>query len=986
MALRTNDEGNAMAKRHTVRNCLGVLVQGALAAGLLFPVPAAAQLSTSTIRGHVVLGTAPAKAGAQVVATNVATGYSARATTRDDGSYVLTGLPPGSYRIEVSGQGFDQTTQVVTVQVAQTADLDIAVSGSAARIETITVAGDRLAETKTSEIATYVTPRQMERLPQVTRNFLSFADLAPGVSFITQADGSTKLQGGAQGSAAVNVFIDGVSQKNYVLQGGISGQDSSRGNPFPQSAIAEYKVITQNYKAEFDQVSSAAITAVTRSGTNEFHIDGFYDHTSQHWRAATPAELANGGIKAESKQDQYGITFGGPLIRDRMHYFFSYEGKDNKDPKTVVLGGGVPPGLLPANILAQAGPTNAPFKEDLVFGKLDWQLNPDQYLELTGKYRKEHELTNVTGQNSVSWGTLKNNDEKRIDLKHQWTTDRWMNEGHITYEDAYWNPRPNSIGNGSIFETGGGTTILNVGGGRDFQNKGQKGWSLQDDLTLSSWQWNGSHVVKVGAKVKWVTLDAQELSPYNPQYHYDLSYSGTQPFRVEWGVPISGVGNGSATSKNTQYGFYAQDDWEVNRHLTINAGLRWDYENSPSYNDYVTPPDVTAALRGWTNINKAGAGFNINDFISTGSNRESFKGEWQPRLGFSYDLGANQRQVIFGGYGRSYDRNIFDYLQLERTKSTFPTASFNFSGDPNHPCTGSNCVPWDPRYLTTAGLASLIASGNAVGREIDLLNNDIKMPHSDQFTLGFRALWAGWQTSIAYSYIESKDGFAWLLGNRLPDGSFFAAPSTWGSPFGSPIPGFGALILGTNGLETRTNAIYVTAEKPYSRSSGWGVTATYTYSDAKENRQFGEHYALDYPSLAGYGWKPSAGVPKHRLVSTALYDFPYGIESSAKVTLASGLPKYGTNCLGGFDHCIFDQVKGNAYRQVDIAIGKEFPVGFGVRVRVRADILNLFNWYNYDGYDTWWGAPGSPNPTLGKPDGSIIGPTRTFKLSLSATF
>src|SRR5258708_7864407 len=256
------------------------LFHSAVTLGLLFAAPAMAQMSTSVIRGHVVLGTAPAKAGAQVVATNVAAGYSAHGVTRDDGSYVLTGLPPGSYRIEVSAPGFDQTTQVVTVQVGQTADIDIVVSGNAARIETITVAGDRLLETKTSEIAPYVTPRQMERLPQVTRNFLSFADLAPGVAFITQADGSTKLQGGAQASSAVNVFIDGVSQKNYVLQGGITGQDSSRGNPFPQSAIGEYKVITQNYKAEFDQISSAAITAVTRSGTNEFHVDGFWDHSS----------------------------------------------------------------------------------------------------------------------------------------------------------------------------------------------------------------------------------------------------------------------------------------------------------------------------------------------------------------------------------------------------------------------------------------------------------------------------------------------------------------------------------------------------------------------------------------------------------------------------------------------------------------------------------------------------------------------------------
>src|ERR1051326_7530321 len=161
-----------MARKRMARKCRAAMVSGVFATGLMVALPSSAQLSTSTIRGHVVLGTAPARAGASVVATNVATGYAARTVTRDDGSYALTGLPPGSYRIEVSGSGFDQRTQELTVAVGQTAELDVTVSATAARIETIVVAGNRLLETKTSEVATHVTPRQMERLPQVTRNFL----------------------------------------------------------------------------------------------------------------------------------------------------------------------------------------------------------------------------------------------------------------------------------------------------------------------------------------------------------------------------------------------------------------------------------------------------------------------------------------------------------------------------------------------------------------------------------------------------------------------------------------------------------------------------------------------------------------------------------------------------------------------------------------------------------------------------------------------
>ena len=149
------------------------------------------------------------------------------------------------------------------------------------------VTGVALPETRTSEVATYVSAKQIDALPQGTRNFLAFADTVPGMQFSQDNNGNTRLRSGAQNASAINVFIDGVGQKDYVLPGGVSGQDTSRGNPFPQSAIGEYKVITQNYKAELDQLSSAAIVAVTRSGSNEFEGSAFFDYTDTKWRSSS---------------------------------------------------------------------------------------------------------------------------------------------------------------------------------------------------------------------------------------------------------------------------------------------------------------------------------------------------------------------------------------------------------------------------------------------------------------------------------------------------------------------------------------------------------------------------------------------------------------------------------------------------------------------------------------------------------------------------
>ena len=216
------------------------------------------------MRGHVLAGEQPVPA-ATVTATNTETGLSRKVQSDQEGDYLLAGLPPGTYKIEVVGPT-GAIARLVTLQVGQNASLDLGLAAAQENIESVTVVATTLYETRTSEVATYVTPKQIEALPQNSRNFLAFADIVPGVQFATSGDGSTsQLRSGAQSANGVNVFIDGVGQKNYVLRGGVSGQTLTRGNPFPQLAIGEYKVITSNYKAEFDQLSSAAVVAVTRS-------------------------------------------------------------------------------------------------------------------------------------------------------------------------------------------------------------------------------------------------------------------------------------------------------------------------------------------------------------------------------------------------------------------------------------------------------------------------------------------------------------------------------------------------------------------------------------------------------------------------------------------------------------------------------------------------------------------------------------------------
>src|SRR6185312_2667430 len=187
-----------------------------------------AQLSTATVNGQVSENAA-ARAGATVVATQVGTGFVIRSTSDQGGAYVLPGLRPGRYQITATAPDGRTASQVLDVQVGQTATLDLAIGAPAATAVSelvVTAAAPHARETKTSEVATNITTLQIENLPQSDRNFLNFAILAPGIRLSTDPLRKT-FAGGANGSAAesltssqTNVFIDGVSLKSNVQQGG----------------------------------------------------------------------------------------------------------------------------------------------------------------------------------------------------------------------------------------------------------------------------------------------------------------------------------------------------------------------------------------------------------------------------------------------------------------------------------------------------------------------------------------------------------------------------------------------------------------------------------------------------------------------------------------------------------------------------------------------------------------------------------------------
>ncbi|HEV8329892.1 MAG TPA: TonB-dependent receptor [Steroidobacteraceae bacterium] len=1002
------------------------------------PREVAAQSSTATLRGK-------APASSQITATNTETGLTRRVQTSSDGVYVLVALPPGTYKVD-AGPG---TERVVTLAVASTATLDL--EAKQENVAEVVVTGTRLAEVKTSEVGSGISLHQIETVPQITRNFLEFADAVPGMQFEVDAKGNTSIRSGTLSTATTNVYIDGIGQKNYVRPSGLTGQGGADplqdtrgdpGNPFPQLAIGEYKVITSNYKAEYDQVSGAAITAVTKSGTNEFESQAFMTYTEAGFRAETPAEKAAGTGKEGGNSKEYGFSVGGPIIKDAMHFFFTYEAKEFSTPNTIRapqlfddsnqeldwVGG------LPADLQANYGPVANPFDEDLFFGKIDWEFSEADRLELSSKIRRERQQAGAAGIVAESAASTYVNDDKRWQLSWEHSADRWFNEVTAAFEDTTDSPSKTSDAPGRQFvalgtRAAGFDPILQVDGvdPRSYFFSAQRGYSLQDDLTFSNFSWHGDHTVKTGIKFKDIKLEHRDAGT-TPFYSFYVSPTPAgagveaDPFQVTFGAQVGSNAPTTSTSKNRQYGFYLQDDWAVNDKLTLNLGVRYDYEQTPNYTDFVTPQRFVDALNaidtngcadqtdpacpfffsggyhgaqpGQTYAQTlAIGGININDYISNGHNRKDQSDQIAPRFGFSYDLNADQQHVIFGGAGRSYDRNVFSILQHETNKATLYVPTIQFWNANNAGClpgtTGNPfCIEWNDSYLTQAGLASIAP---AQFGEMHLINNNLKTPYSDQFSLGMRNALGNWNTSATVAYITSYDGVIASSGNRFGDGTWYWYDSFAYAVDSAQVPNVGSgLFLFDNAKATRTTQLLLSADKPYTSESGWSASFAYTYSRAKERMQFNGDYQFDYAFPYYSPYVLSARVPKHRLVALGSYDAPWGINLGAKMVVETPKPLtafdgIGTDPPNGLNYN-FLKVSQHpedtiGYFSLDLQVTKTFEFFGDSAVQIRVDLLNATNRKNFA--TLFDGFPGKPFYFQG---GDLQGVPRTVRLSFNVGF
>ena len=305
-------------------------------------------------------------------------------------------------------------------------------------------------------MATNVTSQQIERLPTPSRNFLDLAALAPGITVTEdRINGvSRTFSAGGQSANSANIFVDGTSLKNDLTAGGVTGQDASSGSPLPRNAIQEYRVISQNFKAEYQKSSSAIVTATTRSGTNVWTGNVLFGYQNKSFVALDSFQRANPSFtKPDYTRSLVGLSVGGPLQRDRLFFFGSYEG--NYQNRTGLVNFAPPSGfaaLDTVNLSQYNGNFGSPFRETLLFGKLNYAINPTSAAELSFSNRRRDRRAGLRHQ-QLSRAMCAFQDAVNFrqnvsvaQLRYNRFWGEWLNEAKVDYSRFRRNPSPNVSG------------------------------------------------------------------------------------------------------------------------------------------------------------------------------------------------------------------------------------------------------------------------------------------------------------------------------------------------------------------------------------------------------------------------------------------------------------------------------------------------------------------------------------------------------------
>ncbi len=821
-----------------------LLVLPALLACVLFTINALgqSQATTGNIEGRVLDPKEAAIPGAAVVAVNQDTGLEKTATTNDEGGFSLILLPPGTYTVRASANGFAQSEiKNVTVNVGgrTTLDLSLSVGGATGNV---TVSSEAPAiETTVTSVSTTINSRAIENLPVNGRNYLDFATLTPGVIRDQNREGDLSV--GGQKGTLNSLQVDGADNNNTFFGQSFGRTGTRPPYQFSEESVQEFQVNQNGFSAEFGRAGGAVINVVTKSGTNTFHGGAFEFFRDESLNAQTPQLKASQfqrrlpNKRPPLQIHQFGGRLGGPIKQNKAFFFFTYDGQRQKLPNFLD-----PPNFFtqPANIQALLLPKLNTYQvnrnQDVFMVKSDISINRNHQLSL----RLNHQ--SFTGKNNEFSGTLGTEEHSGDSLAKTTTfsgslvstlTSNVTNEFRFQVAKDREPGQANSSQPEAQINTGSGFLLI---GRNNFSPRETtiKRWQIVDNLSII----HGRHNFKTGIDYNHDNIFNFFPGLFSGQYTFSpitgVAVSGYEGFfkntPTAYSQSFAGAGTtGPTTHPNSRdLAVFVQDDFKMTPKLTFNLGLRYDKQ-------ILAPPTVRnpdAAL--------LAAGLDTSRQPKDGNN-------FGPRAGFSY--APNEKTVIRGGYGIFYGRTTAIMLGTAHSNNGINILGVTLS------CTAvPNPCPTYPNIFTAAPAAG------ANIPNIFLFAKDYQQPYVQQGRLSVeREFVKNITFSVTYMYFRGVhlsrtrdiNLFAPVATNAIDgvSGQTFTVQRFPGATFSSsaplrPFTRFNRINLFEDSANSRYNGLAIQGRRrfspthliPFFAGSGSQFLLSYTFSKAEDDK------------------------------------------------------------------------------------------------------------------------------------------------------
>jgi hypothetical protein len=804
-----------------------------------------AQTAEATLTGIVKDPSGAPVAGGKVTATNQDTGVSRTIDTDSEGRFQFAVLP-GRYSLTIEATGFKKETLTdLSLTVGLRLDQNVSLTVGSVQ-DAVTVTADvPPVDTTKGEVSGVVTQEQIDALPINTRQTLNLALLMPGTSQDASRVFYNNVEIGSGGRFYANGFtVDGVTN-TWAEQG------EPREN-FPEGAIQEFRVNTSQFKAEQGLAMGGVVNMVTKSGTNTFHGEIF-----EFWRNAAlnsdntftqqAIAAAGGHGKAPFNRNQFGGDMGGPIVKNKIHFYAAYERTQVDDSYTIYVA--------PAAAQfysANEGVFDKPSFDQLLNLRVDDELSNNQ--RLFARYSQEW--------NKQTWqgcsGSAESNCYDGLIPRHAfvgghtWTPKPTVvNEFRFQYAYSSYQLGPSGepiftdIGQFPAARLAELQTVYSFPSFRYGQGYGELGIEHRTEFKDDANWVKGNHSLKFGFDYSYIPFADDQVTNYAGTWTFatDQVFNPNNPATIaaltkptQFTASIPGLYTSVPTS---EYGAYIQDDWRVHHDLTLSIGLRWDREVG-SYNESLNLASFPQPVPDIGNPSQRGQTHNFG-----------------PRFGFAWNVRGKSKDVVRGGYGIYYN-NIQTLLNFPENRN-FVQCSVLIS---------------NPSYPNPYGNQSPSSFCSTAPPTVTVLAQNFKMPYSQQFTLGYsREITKDFSIHVDGVYTHTVgDWRSWDL--NYPNAAGVR-----------PNPAFARILDHEPISQYKYKAMYIRAEKRFAKRYQFLVS----YSLAS-NRDDSPQSQVTNQNNYNLDWGPSAIDRRNSLVAGGFIQLPWKITAGAFWQVRSSLP------------------------------------------------------------------------------------------------